>query len=491
MMGIRMKRLALLASITATLNGTAGLPVVHSLIHAGSSASLVNGSHPATPTSRPDRTPAARERPVEPKLAMMAAQVLWTKVHEDLARGLAAGVKTGDLSEAQVLRLRSEVKELGDTVAGGDGNALALTNWTSLEPWAARGIRIRTMSRAITEFDATTDYGRVTNFRRLIALMGVDKVPAPGVDTPEFVARDMDLAKHNMPRTLLGVPLLGSPSSDSQNLTTTIDADNQRLSPSFDEILCELGPPSTFDEVFAEVRKIPRFKDEFETTNQFDDRQASAMATCARHYLIEAPVDHKYVRYDADAQVLSVVTYALTNTRASDGELNSLFGHGSELRASGQVLGYSTISSNIAWAFPRDQRDVDTYDGSNAFGATLKITKQQGIARGVFEREGTLKENVWTEKAESNAHGTPTVDPVAFEVRTDPSTAKSLKNGGLRAALLVAPRAPYYVTGVDRFSPTIRAPFDRTTDVRYLIGDLQCVALFDPSGKLIAIRATR
>ncbi len=261
--------------------------------------------------------------------------------------------------------------------------------------------------------------------------------------------------------------------------------------PTFTTIVSEMGSPVTFDSVFAQVREIPRFKDEFETTSQFEERQAVARADCEKLYLIETPVDDEYARYDADKQILVVVTYALTNTRASSDELNAAFGYGSELRKSGQELGFSTISSNVMWALPRERRNVGTYDGSNAFGATATITKQEGVARGVFEREGKYKENVWVEAPEPYKYGKETPEPVAFEIKADPSTAKALKEGGLRAAILVSPAPPFYVTGVDTFSPTLRAPYDRKTDVRYLIGDIQCAALYDANGKLLATRATR
>lgn len=139
---------------------------------------------------------------------MRAAQVLWTKVHEDLLLGIDDGARTGDLSEANASALRNEASRLNESVVSGDRGSLRSADWTALEPWAARGIQSQTIARTLSDLDATTEYGRVTNFRRLIAMIGVHKVPAPGADTPEWVARDLDLAKHNMPREQLGMPLL-------------------------------------------------------------------------------------------------------------------------------------------------------------------------------------------------------------------------------------------------------------------------------------------
>jgi len=106
----------------------------------------------------------------------------------------------------------------------------------------------------------------------------------------------------------------------------------------------------------------------------------------------------------------------------------------------------------------------------------------------VFEREGQFEEDVWTEAQTPYVEDSP---PVAFEIKVDLQRAKGLKQGGLRAAIVVSPIAPFYATGVDRFAPTIRAPYDCTTEVRYLICDVECAAIYDASGELLATRATR
>jgi hypothetical protein len=258
--------------------------------------------------------------------------------------------------------------------------------------------------------------------------------------------------------------------------------------PDFDAVVRALGSPVSFDQVFAEVQSIPRVKDEFETAAQFGERQAAARAKCQERYLIAAPVDSEHVRYDADKQVLVVATYALTNTLATSDELGAVFGYGSELSKAGVEIKYGLIGHNVMWAFPRDQRDVGTYDGANALGVRATITRQEHTARGVFERQGAGDEDVWSDGTQPYVKGSP---PVAFEIKADPARAKALKQGGLRDAVLVVPHSPYSATGVNHFNPTLRAPFDRTTTVRYLIGDIQCAALYDSEGKLLAMRATR
>jgi len=297
-------------------------------------------------------------------------------------------------------------------------------------------------------------------------------------------------------------PSTGIAETPVNGSTSSVDAMYKSLAPrraavvppsppvtNVEALLRDLGRPVPFDSVFADMQKVPRFKDEFETTSQFEERQAAALAKCQRRYLIDVPVDLEYVRYDADKQVLVVATYAMTNTVVSSEELGAVFGYGSELSMAGVEVSYTPLSSgNVVWSIPREQRDVGTYDGSNVFGATVTITKQEGIARGVFEREGKYEESIWTETREPYVEGS---HPVAFAINVDPDRAKAIKQGGLRAAIVVFPTAPFYATGVDRFAPTIRAPYDRTTEVRYLIGNIEGAAIYNASEELLATRATR
>lgn len=223
------------------------------------------------------------------------------------------------------------------------------------------------------------------------------------------------------------------------------EAPSMRPAADIDALVRELGKPVAFDRVFSDVRAIPRFKDEFETTARFETRQAAALAKCQRRYLIDVPVDPESVRYDADKQVLVVATYALTNTVASSHELDAVFGYGSELSRAGVKVGYTTLSSgNVVWTLPREQRNVGVYDGSNAFGATVTIMKQEGIARGVFEREGKYEESVWTKVRAPYVKDS---RPVAFEIKADPQRAKAIKQGGLQAAIIIQGAAIYDGSG--------------------------------------------
>jgi hypothetical protein len=295
----------------------------------------------------------------------------------------------------------------------------------------------------------------------------------------------------------LGQP---QPTTTATSSTSRAPASNTEPQPSgssdLQAIIQGLGSPVPFEQVFAEVKAVPRFKGEFETAAQFEQRQAAARARCKERYLISTPVDPEEIRYDADKQVLIVTVWALKNTGSSDDELHALFGWSSELKDAKVEIKYGTsIWPNVEWAFPRDRRTVGTYDGQNAFGVRATIIKQEITATGIFEREGARGgdildgEDVWFRRQPKDVEVSLRA---AFEIKADPDRARALKqHGALRAAVLVAPRFPFYATGIARFTPTIRAPFDRTTNVRYLIGDIQAVALYDASGQMIAVRETR
>lgn len=250
------------------------------------------------------------------------------------------------------------------------------------------------------------------------------------------------------------------------------------------------GVPIPFDAAFGAVQSVPRFKDEYETSASFEQRQSAALDSIPQLFLIEAPIDAEYVKYDADTQTLIVVTYALANTGLSSDELSAMFGYGSELKKNGIDVEYSMLigGGNIAWALPREKTNVGTYTGQNAFGGTQEVIKQVEVSRGVFERQGAYEESIWSAtRPPYDANN----QPRAFEISATPAEARGLKEDGLRAAFLVAPLPPYYATGVTKFTPTVSAPFDRATTVQYLIGDIQAIALFNAKGELLATRPTQ
>lgn len=257
-----------------------------------------------------------------------------------------------------------------------------------------------------------------------------------------------------------------------------------------------MGSPISFEQAFNEIQPIPRFKGEFETAAQFQQRQADARTGRRERYLIATPVDPERVRYDADQQLLLVTVYALTNVRTSQDELYAMFGWSSELDKAGVEIEYGSItSSRIEWAFPRERRVTGNYDGQNAFGVTATIVQEEMTATGIFERQGDRGggvldgEDVWFRRQPRDVEVSLRS---AFQIKANVDRARALKQpGGLRAAVLVAPRFPFYATGVDRKTPTISSPIDRTTNVRYIIGDIQAVALYDASGRLIAVRESR
>lgn len=250
------------------------------------------------------------------------------------------------------------------------------------------------------------------------------------------------------------------------------------------------GPPKQLEDVFKAVQTVPRFKDEYETSAAFEQRRSVALNSIQQSYLISAPVDMEYVKYDADSQILIVVTYAVANTGLSSDELAAMFGYGSDLKKNGIEVDYSPLigGGNIAWALPRETTNVGAYTGQNSFGGTFEVIKQVEASMGIFEREGAYEESIWSATRPAfDANN----QPRAFEIPATPTEARALKEAGLSAAFLLAPTPPFYATGVTRFTPTVSAPYDRTTTVRYIIGDIQAVALFSAKGELLAARHTQ
>lgn len=251
-------------------------------------------------------------------------------------------------------------------------------------------------------------------------------------------------------------------------------------------IIKNLKTPIPFDNAFSQLQSIPRAKTEFETTDVFARRQEEAQNRLPSHFLIDAPLDIEYVKYDADKQTLTVAIYALTNTHTGNHELRKAFGHGSELYKAGTQIEYSF--NNIAWALPLESRNIGTYNGSNSFGANVIIVEQERVFRGAFERRAKKNESLWFAKDPDYIENSP---PIIFEIQASPAYARSLKQTGLRAAMLIAPKPPFHAVGTGKFLPTIRAPYDRTTEYRFIVCDILCAAVYDANGKLLATRITQ
>jgi hypothetical protein len=249
----------------------------------------------------------------------------------------------------------------------------------------------------------------------------------------------------------------------------------------------------SFDVVWNDVRDIPRFKDEFETTVAFEARRNLALGKCNARYLVAAEVNHQWINYDADREVLQVRTFALNESWPMDEEFSELFGPGSELARASIRVQYEPWE-NIGVDFDETIVSVIETSGRTVFGGQVAVTAAEVVKRGLFERRPLRDrlfavEDLWFERNPRRLGEKP---PVIIEIPMSVDRAKELLDRKrLRAAFVFVPQFPYYATGTTRKSATVDSPTARVTSLQYLIGDIQCAAIFDADGTLLATRPTR
>jgi hypothetical protein len=238
--------------------------------------------------------------------------------------------------------------------------------------------------------------------------------------------------------------------------------------------------PQSFNVVSAQMSRLPRTKDEYETTAAFEARQTAAASALPGHFVVSTPLDMKYVEYDADARKLRIKTYAIDNTRTN---YSGVFGFGSPL------AGKVTFSSeNINVVVETTEKRNGSYAAKNAFGAEVQVQRVKRSTKAVFDRIGAYYENLFFD-SRGYITGMPTA--IAEFPDATPEFAKDFKRL-TRAALVVVPKAPFYAKGpVPWGEPTATSPFEIDETLEVVIADIRCVLLVDPTGQVQGSIATR
>lgn len=234
--------------------------------------------------------------------------------------------------------------------------------------------------------------------------------------------------------------------------------------------------PVTFDQAIASLSNTGAglVKDEFETSAQFEARRAAAGGAPAS-MLISVPIDPEFVTYDADAGAFAIKRYAVANLGA---DWFTAF-YGSPY--------YNTIEhssyDNLAMVLSSTDRPNGTYTGQNAYGASWQVTRVNRTINAIFESKSPrYGVNLFGNNSETSAPTWTLPVPV--------DQAREFKSK-LRAAVLIAPKAPFYFENSQPSAArvTIQNPRDITQISRVIVADIQCVAFTDDANNvLLAIR---
>lgn len=235
--------------------------------------------------------------------------------------------------------------------------------------------------------------------------------------------------------------------------------------------------PVTFDQAVQSLSSSSAAltKDEFETTAQFEARVAAAGSGAPSTMLISVPVNPEYVTYDADAGAFAIKSYAVANIGAD--WFTAFYGSPH----------YSTIEhasyDNLALVLSSDDRATGAYEGQNAYGATWEITRLNRTINAIFEsKPPRYGVNLW---GNSSANSSPT-----WSLPVPVDQARAMKDK-LRAAVLIAPKAPFFFENSQPSAAriTIQNPRDITQISRVIVADIQCMAITDDNNNvLLAVR---
>jgi hypothetical protein len=225
--------------------------------------------------------------------------------------------------------------------------------------------------------------------------------------------------------------------------------------------------PITIQSALARFANVPTEKGEFETTAQFAARQAAAVGGAVGPIIISKEVDPQYIRYDADAQRLTIQTYLFDNANFSH---DVVFGYGTPLH---DRVTYSALY-NTDVVISQSETPAGSYRASNAFGANVEVTRIRRRTFAVFEGQ-SAQSGLF-----ANGGG-----PVLVQVSMPPAQAQTIKPQ-LRIAFVVTPRSPYIARGTGAANrPSISYPFEITEEVTVLMADIQCALLTDSGNRVL------
>lgn len=242
--------------------------------------------------------------------------------------------------------------------------------------------------------------------------------------------------------------------------------------------------PQSIDAVMAHFSQIEP-KGEFESTAEYQARLMRGIGNVGPLLISKIPDGRNlydrngrgdYFQYDADRQVMRVISYAFDNQNFDH---NDIWGYGGPLYRSGD---YTGRFYNVDVVVSETRRPAGSYQGSNAFGVSRQVRRIASTMNVIYERPLDI-----------NRRGGGSLFPAEFgtdrplgEIPMAPSEAMRLKNT-MGIAFVVVPQAPYYVqrTGYPSRA-TIDVPQEVTRTTRVLFADIQCALLLDGSRVLAA-----
>lgn len=225
--------------------------------------------------------------------------------------------------------------------------------------------------------------------------------------------------------------------------------------------------PVSFEYVKNILTTIPKIKSEYETTTTFHSRQSEVLKNVPKIFVLQVPLDKKYVKYNADEQLLIIDTYAVDNANI---RYEGVFGYGTPFY---EKIDYIN-DRNMDVVISSKEYFFGSYWASNAFGVKAKVSRSKRITSAVFDGVGALFDR----------------DDYLAKLKANRTQAQLIK-ASLKAALVIMPKYPYYVRGKVLWDdPTIYSPLDIDEDLNVIIADIQFVLITDSVNNVLAVWVT-
>ena len=215
-------------------------------------------------------------------------------------------------------------------------------------------------------------------------------------------------------------------------------------------------------------------KGEFETTAEFEARKSSmTKGISGQTLLVEVSSDPDYIDYDADHERFKVSQYAWANIVGNFHAVGALW----RLSPTGSI---SVIDDVYGLGILKEERATGTYDGSNAYGTTVKVTQIERTLYSLFDKMGQPKHPTWKfDYTELNS-----TDRGGIYVEAKRAVAPQLKTT-MRFGIEFAPRDPFLVLGRQHFGPNIDRPTDIMETILVMTGAMKCLVVTDKDGRVL------
>jgi hypothetical protein len=222
---------------------------------------------------------------------------------------------------------------------------------------------------------------------------------------------------------------------------------------------------------FDEIRSgLPAIVDRspYESTADYRRRLAEAPPGAQEPLVIRhiARQQGEGLSYDPDRQILRVFASAF-----GLGEIN--FSNIPSLRPDDARA--DNFTDAIGFVVSAKDTGQDTYEATNAFGASVTVTRTKRRVDAIWEAPGRL--------GQSQFVGGKAFRPVA-ELRLSPDAAREIVEGGSTAILFV-PRAPFQASGTSILEASLSRPKERVDTINVIIADVRCAFMLDRSGSVL------